>query len=332
MELALDQDQLALADVVGTLLQKHSSPERVRAAEADGFDEALWQALAELGLPGVAVGDDAASTVDLIVIAEAAGRALATVPLAESIVAAILLYGRHDTGTAVGLGAQIAVFSPVVARRGVARLVPGAGAASFVVAFDGERLLLADCAGARRPAATLASLAFADVSLADATVIAEGAEAAALYEDAMTRWRCLTAGIEVGIAAASLDLGVDYVKTRYQFGVPIASFQAVQHGLADAVTATDGARLLTYEAAAAIDAGSARAQQLALMAYLFAAETAHATAGASLHYHGGYGYMLEYDVQLYFRRAKTLQLLAGDPDEVLDDLAGALFDTTEVAR
>jgi alkylation response protein AidB-like acyl-CoA dehydrogenase len=332
MELALDQDQLALADVVGTLLQKHSSPERVRAAEADGFDEALWQALVELGLPGIAVGNDGASMVDLVVIAEAAGRALATVPLAESIVAAMLLYGRHDVATAVGLGAQIAVFSPVVAHRGTARLVPGAAAASFAVVFDGERLLLVDCAAARRPAATLASLALADVPLAGATVLAEGADAAALYADAMTRWRCLTAGIQVGIAAASLDIGVDYVKARRQFGVPIATFQAVQHDLADAATAVDGARLLTYEAATAIDAGGERAQQLALMAYLFASETAHSTAGASLHFHGGYGYMLEYDIQLYFRRAKTLQLLTGDPDEVLDDLAGALFDTVEVTR
>jgi len=331
VELALDPDQLALADVVGTLLQKHSSPERVRAAEAEGFDEALWQALVELGLPGVAMGDEAASTTDLVVIAEAAGRALATVPLAESIVAAQLLHGRHETAAAVGLGAQIAVFSPLIAHRGVARLVPGAAAASFAVVFDGERLVLADCAGAKRPAATLSSLAFADVSLVGAPVLAEGPEAAALYADAMTRWRCLTAGIEVGIAGASLDLGVDYVKTRYQFGVPIATFQAVQHDLADCVTATEGARLLTYEAAAAIDAGGERAQQLALMAYLFAAETAHTTAGASLHFHGGYGYMLEYDVQLYFRRAKALQLLAGDPEGVLDDLAGALFDT-EVAR
>jgi alkylation response protein AidB-like acyl-CoA dehydrogenase len=332
MELALDQDQLALADVVGTLLQKHSSPERVRAAEADGFDEALWQALGELGLPGVAVGDDGASMVDLMVIAEAAGRALATVPLAESIVAALVLHGRHDVAAAVELGAQIAVFSPAVAHRGTARLVPGAAAASFAVVFDGERLVLADCAAARRPAATLASLALADVPLAGATVIAEGAEAAALFAAAMTRWRALTAGIQVGIAAASLDLGVDYVKARRQFGVPIATFQAVQHDLADAATAVDGARLLAYEAATAIDSGGERAQQLALMAYLFASETAHGTAGTSLHFHGGYGYMLEYDIQLYFRRAKTLQLLAGDPDEVLDDLAGALFDTAEAAR
>lgn len=332
MELALDSDQLALADVVGTLLQKHSSPERVRAAEPDGFDEALWQALAELGLPGIAVGDDAASTLDLVVIAEAAGRALATVPLAESVVAAMLLHGRHDIGAAVAMGAQIAVFSPQVAHRGTARLVPGAAAASFTVAFDGERLLLADCAAAHRPSATLSSLAFADVPLAGATVISEGAEAAALYADAMTRWRCLTAAIEVGIAGASLDIGVDYVKARRQFGVPIATFQAVQHSLADAATSVDGARLLTYEAATAIDAGTDRAPQLALMAYLFAADTAHTTAGVSLHFHGGYGYMLEYDIQLYFRRAKALQLIAGDPDDVLDDLAGALFDTAEVIR
>src|SRR4051794_32250235 len=122
MELALDDDQQALAEVVTTLLQKHSSPERVRAAEPAGFDEGLWQALAELGLPGIAVGPDSASVVDLVVVAEAAGRALATVPLAESIVAAMLVHGRHPVADAVSLAAQIAVFSPNVAHGGVARL------------------------------------------------------------------------------------------------------------------------------------------------------------------------------------------------------------------
>ena len=162
--------------------------------------------------------------------------------------------------------------------------------------------------------------------LAGASVIAEGPEAAALYAQAMTLWRCLTAAIEVGIGAASLDLGVEYVKTRFQFGVPIGSFQAIQHGLADVAVSVDGARLLAFEAAAAIDADDPRATELALMAYLFGADTAHRAAGASLHYHGGYGYMEEYDVQLYFRRSKALQLLAGDPQDALDDLAGALFD------
>ncbi len=331
MELALDDDQRALAEVVTTLLQKHSSPERVRAAEPDGFDEGLWQALVELGLPGIAVGPEAASTVDLVVVAEAAGRALATVPLAESIVAALLIHGRSPVADAVAMGAQIAVFSPTLAHGAVARLVPGAAASSFVVAFDGERLLLADCAAATRPAASLASLAVADVPLGGASVLAEGAEAAALFGEAMSLWRCLTAAIQVGIGAASLDLGVEYVKTRFQFGVPIGSFQAVQHGLADVAVSVDGARLLTYETAVAIDTDDARARELALMAHLFASETAFATAGASLHYHGGYGYMLEYDIQLYFRRAKALQLLAGDPEDALDDLAGALFDA-EAAR
>lgn len=326
MELALDTDQLALAEVVDTLLQKHSSPERVRAAEAEGFDEALWQALVELGLPGIAVGPESATTLDLAVIAESAGKALATVPLVESVVAAQVLHGRHEVAAAVELGAQIAVFSPTVARRSTARRVPGAAIASFVVAYDGERLLLADCAGASRPASSLASLALADVPLAGATVLAEGPEAAALYAGAMTRWRSLTAAVQVGIASASLDIGVEYVKARRQFGVPIATFQALQHRFADVVTAVEGARLLAYEAAVAIDNDTARAQELALMAYLFASETAHESAGTSLHFHGGYGYMLEYDIQLYFRRAKALQLLTGDPDDVLDDLAGALFD------
>jgi alkylation response protein AidB-like acyl-CoA dehydrogenase len=106
---------------------------------------------------------------------------------------------------------------------------------------------------------------------------------------------------------------VAYVKERRQFGVPIGAFQAVGHRLADAATALDGARLLVYEAAGAVDEGWARAATLADMAFGFAAETAQRVAAESLHFHGGYGFMVEYDIQLYFSRAKAWALVGGDP-------------------
>ena len=62
------------------------------------------------------------------------------------------------------------------------------------------------------------------------------------------------------------------------------------------------------------DIGAANADELASMAFLFAAKTAQKTTGDSLHFHGGYGFTMEYDIQLYFRRAKAWPLLAGDPE------------------
>jgi alkylation response protein AidB-like acyl-CoA dehydrogenase len=109
--------------------------------------------------------------------------------------------------------------------------------------------------------------------------------------------------------------------------VLVATFQTIQHRLADNATALEGARLLAYEAAWAQDVDlPAAAGPLATMSFLFAAETAFRTASESLHFHGGYGYALEYDIQLYFRRAKAWPLLGGDPRAAYADLAHRLFD------
>ena len=139
-------------------------------------------------------------------------------------------------------------------------------------------------------------------------MLASGADARALHERAVQEWKLLTAAALVGLSAEALDMGVEYAKGRVQFNVPIGSFQAVAHRLADAHTATEGARLLVYEAAWAADEGLAEAAALASMAFAFAAESAQRTSTWSLHFHGGYGFMLEYDIQLYFRRAKAWAL------------------------
>ncbi|WP_075894553.1 acyl-CoA dehydrogenase family protein [Actinomadura sp. CNU-125] len=109
------------------------------------------------------------------------------------------------------------------------------------------------------------------------------------------------------------------------FGILIGGFQTVQHRLADDATALEGARLLARKAAWAHDTGEPDAGALATMALLFAAETAFTTASDSLHMHGGYGYTLEYDVQLYFRRAKAWPLVAGDPRAAYAGLPRRLY-------
>ena len=118
------------------------------------------------------------------------------------------------------------------------------------------------------------------------------------------RWRTLSGSWFAGAARAVLDLGIAYVKERHQFGVPIGSFQTIQHRLADLHTAVTGAELLAREAAVASDAGDPDAPALAAMARWWCGRVAVDAAEASLHFHGGYGFMLEYDVQLYVRRVK----------------------------
>jgi len=161
-------------------------------------------------------------------------------------------------------------------------------------------------------------------------VLASGPQAVGLYADAVADWKLLTAAALGGLRATALELGVSYVKARQAFGVIIGSFQAVQHRLADLVVAGDGAQLLTYEAAWARDTaqpgtGQPDAAALASMAFLFNADCAFRTARECLQFHGGYGVTLEYDIQLYFRRAKAWPLALGDPRREYQRLADLAY-------
>jgi alkylation response protein AidB-like acyl-CoA dehydrogenase len=147
----------------------------------------------------------------------------------------------------------------------------------------------------------------------------------AAFERARVEWRVLTAAALCGAGRSALDIAVAYTTERRQFDVPIASFQTVAHRLADLATAIDGAQLLTWKAAWAADDDREQAAALGLMAFSFAAEAAEAAATEALHFHGGYGFMLEYDIQLYFRRIKAWVLQNGDRQHELLRLADELW-------
>jgi alkylation response protein AidB-like acyl-CoA dehydrogenase len=344
--------QQEFADVVRGFFDKETPIEVVRAAEPLGFDRGLWDKAVQMGLTGMTVpesrGGGGAEMVDVAIVAECLGEHLAPVPVVEAVVATHLLAETTEKGKAAGAGADdlpelvtgavegrlmaTLALHPVLA--GTARLVPAGAVADLVVALDGERLVLIrqDGGEAERPPAAvpnLGALPVADCPLdgARTVVLAEGAGAVDAYRRAVSRWRLLTGTALAGLGARALAIGREYVLERRAFGVLIANFQTVQHRLADNVTSLEGARLLAYEAAWAQDAGLASADSLATMAFLFAAETAGKTTADSLQVHGGYGYTLEYDIQLYYRRAKAWPLVAGDPRHLYAGLAQGLYDT-----
>ena len=128
----------------------------------------------------------------------------------------------------------------------------------------------------------------------------------------------LLAAQAVGGARHALDMTVQYAKDRRQFDKPLGAFQAIAHYLADAVAAVDGAETLVWEAAWARDAGRSHAR-LAPMAKLFACKTFRDVTAMAQQVFGGVGFTVEYDIQLYFRRAKQLQLSWWD-DRYLEEL------------
>ena len=114
----------------------------------------------------------------------------------------------------------------------------------------------------------------------------------------------------VGIAQACLEEAVAYAKERRQFGRPIATFQAIQHQIADMATQVEAARLLTLKAAALNDAGQP-VRVAASMAKLYASEAANRVAAAALQIHGGYGYLKDFPIERHYRDARVLTLYEG---------------------
>jgi len=131
----------------------------------------------------------------------------------------------------------------------------------------------------------------------------------------------LAAAQAVGGAQYALDITVQYAKDRQQFDKPLGAFQALAHYLADAATTVDGARVLVHEAAWARSEGRPVAK-LAPMAKLYACQTFRDVTATAQQIFGGIGFTVEFDIQLYFRRAKQLQLSWWEP-AILEELIAA---------
>ena len=131
----------------------------------------------------------------------------------------------------------------------------------------------------------------------------------------------LLAAQAIGGARYALEITTQYAKDREQFGKPLGAFQAISHYLADASTAVEGGTILVHEAAWA-RAEAKPIDRLAPMAKLFACRTFRDTTAMAQQVFGGVGFTLDYDIQLYFRRAKQLQISWWD-DRALEDLVAA---------
>jgi len=321
MDLSLTPDQDALREATTRLYAKESHGERVREAEARGLDPVLWDAVVQMGLPVMAVpesqGGAGASLTDLAVAVEVHGAHLGSAPLVETAVVARLLarLGLDEPLSRIMAGGSATLRLTAGPGRSVTAY---AAVADVIVAYDGTSLVSVAAGPARKG---LAGLALADVDPAGGTVLAAGTEVTASYALALDEWRALTAVAQAGLSRATLDVGVQYAKDRHQFGAPIASFQTIQHRFADLHARVDSSRLLAYQAIWALDEGEPTAAGLAAQASWWCGEIADEAAGFSLHVHGGYGFMLEYDVQLHVRRAKATRLLLGDPRQELQVIA-----------
>jgi alkylation response protein AidB-like acyl-CoA dehydrogenase len=342
LNLGLTEEQQFVRGTFSTLFGKEAAPERVRAAEPLGHDPALWAQIIATGALGVGVPEDlgggGGGILELALIAEEAGRRVAPIPFAEPAAAARLLAACDATELLEDALSGDRIVS-IATRPGpvVGQLLTDGAVADVVLALDADQVIavhrpLEVCATSNMGSLPLARWSGLDT----VEVLAEGAETTGWFSAALDEVRILRAAALVGLTSEAIEIGAAYARQREAFGVPIGTYQAVAHPLADALVAKDGAQLLTWKACWALTEGMPSAPALASMAYVFAAETAHAAAQHSLHLHGGYGFTVECDIQLYYRRAKSWVTTFADPERELDLVAdrtlGPALSTTEATR
>jgi alkylation response protein AidB-like acyl-CoA dehydrogenase len=333
VDLRLRYEQRAVRDTFAALFRKESTPERVRAAETTGLDEALWRSYHAIEALGIGIPSDYGGSdgglLELALLAEEAGRRLAPIPVAETAAAARLLarLGEKELLAPVLNGSAIVSLATRSAPVGEQLLVDGA-IADAVLAFDGESLQYVPKPAGQPtiPRRNLGGLALArwDVRTTG-RALADGEQARSEFGTALDEVRVLRAAALVGLAREAVHIGSEYTKVRMAFGQPIGMYQAVAHPFADALSALDGAQLLVHKACWALDSKQHDGPALATMAFIFAAETAYQASQHSLHVHGGYGFTEEYDIQLYYRRAKAWAVAFADPRRELLVLADRRF-------
>ena len=285
MKFAFDDDQLAFRDAVRDLLEKECSAAAVRDAWTNetGRVPGLWDQLVEMGVVAMLVpetqGGLGMTMVDLILILEETGRYAVPEPIVETATALpsfdradVTISGAHRFAAWADT-ADIVFTADGVFERATAELTPHPS-------VDGARRLFT-VAGPAQPMPPTAGEAYA-------------------------RLTCGVAAQLCGLSDRMLEMTADYVKERKQFGVPVGSFQAVKHHLANARVALEFARPLVYRAAATLEPVHTS------MAFAKASDTAAMTAKAALQCHGAIGYTTEYDLHLYMKRAWALMRSFGD--------------------
>lgn len=324
-----------------------------------GFDGNLWSVLCEqVGAGGIAIpdafGGSGGTLSDALVVTEELGRVLAPTPaLGSSGICAALLEVVDDADATRRLLPAIASGRSIVSLcvaddrgrwrgeppiratdrggwtvSGTSRFVlDGRGAETFLVvaaAPQGRALFEVD---ARSPRVRVEGGSTMDPTRALYDVVFDAADAALLgtadvesaLEHALDTGVILLAGEQVGAAARCLELTVEYTMSRYQFGRPIGSFQAVKHRLADLLVLVRSARATAYSAAR-----SPTRHVDAAVAKIHCSEALSAVAAECIQLHGGIAITWDHDAHLYFKRAHSSSHLFGPPSTYVDALADAV--------
>jgi alkylation response protein AidB-like acyl-CoA dehydrogenase len=313
MDFRLSDDERALREAARALLSAEVTTALVRERYVDRTARAdeLWKHVTEW--IGTAVPESSGGfglgVTSLAMVCEEAGRTLAPVPLWETSFAASLLPEGAVLQQVLG-GARAAVL--------VGDLAVEAHVAEVLLAVDDGEVSLVE-------GAEITPHATVDATRVPCTVT--GGERRLLGPASVLTGTVTLAASMLGTARRLLDDTVSYVSVREQFGVPIGSFQAVQHKLADVLVELERAWAATYFAAMCVDAGSADAERATCIAKASAGDAARHAAREAIQCHGGIGYTWEHDLHLFIRRVYGDEPILGGSDDQRTRLAELVIPT-----
>ena len=330
MDFGFTDDQRDIQRTARDLLSERATPARVREhAEARTLDTALWKELSELGWPGIAVseqyGGQGLGQIELSILCEELGRALAPVPFLASAMAATVI--EHGGSPELcekwlpGLASGETVGALGAAVDGAAELVIGAPDAQVIVLVEndgGARVLDAEDAELTPIESIDPTRSAASVGVGDAGE--ELPDGCAGLGRALI---CVSSEL-VGVCERALTMTVEYVKDRKQFGVPVASYQAVSHRCAQMLLDTEKARSTAAFAAWTADADPERLAETAAMAKAAASDAGREVTAAAIQMHGGIGFTWEADVHWLYKRAQIDAVLLGGAGSHRAQLAAIL--------
>ena len=291
MYFGLTDEERALRDGVREVLTTACTPAVIRAAWEGDACEPLWKALGSFGLLGLLAPEERGGLGldDLAFVAalEEAGWHGVPGPLVETLISLPLLDLPFDGSARV-----------TVQRSST---IPYGGGSTHALALtDGPGLLDLSRCDVRAVDSVDRSRQLADVSGPYQPVELSGQNILEL------RGALGTAAFLLGLARRQVDLTVAYVKERRQFGVPVGSFQAVKHPLADAVVGTEFAWPAVLHAARAVADDDLSAEMRVSMAKALASDAAYRVSRVCLQAHGAMGYTVEYDLHLFAKRTWAL--------------------------
>jgi len=318
MLLEFDADQRLWQNTVHDVVTKQCPPSLVRSVAEDGVDPSpLWKSYVNLGWTEL---NDPASAVELAIVLEELGHATDPTPflatMSQFAPLAADRFDPHESGTAVYNGVSAHRDAEGWVLNGTARhVLDGDRVDRLAVVTDaGVFIVASNQVQARRsavfdPVLHVADLSFGEVHVPDSDRLALDREPA--HHTALTGMAITM----VGACQRILDLALEHVRSRQQFGVPIGSFQAVQHKAADMHVAVERARALAYFAALTIAADDPRRRLAAAMAKASAGECQSLVFRHGLQLHGAMGFTWENDLQFALKRAKAGDLMLGGAAE-----------------